>query len=321
MFRSDPTKSPADTADSELWGSSVTDAQDRFLLDWLQGHAIRYFLSEWNPSTGLIADSTMPGAPCSIAATGMGLGMYPVAVERGDISRTEAAERTLTVLRFLHRSVQDSAPDATGHRGFYYHFLDMSTGRRVWECELSTIDTALLVAGVLAAAAYFADETAPEHEIRRLADALYHRVDWRWALDGGATLTHGWRPETGFLPYRWQGYDEAMILYLLALGSPTHAISPESYQAWTSTFVWRRSTTGTCSTPGRCSSTSIRSCGSTCGACTTPSCGRTTATTSRTAAAPPSSSGNTPSATRWGLRGTATAAGASPPATAPARLR
>merc|ERR1711960_42833 len=148
----------------------------------------------------------------------MALGAYPVAVARGLLSRAEAAERTLRVLRFLCDSPQGEAPDATGHRGFYYHFLDLETGRRAWESELSTIDTALFLAGALTATSYFDGDDEDEREIRAVTDALYRRVDWQWPLDGGLTLTHGWRPESGFLPYRWQGYDEALILYVLALG-------------------------------------------------------------------------------------------------------
>ena len=116
----------------------------------------------------------------------------------------------------------------------------MKTGRRVWNCELSTVDTAILLAGMLAAGAYFGEDDESELEIRRLADALYRRADWRWARNGGATVTHGWRPEKGFLRYRWQGYDEALILYVLGLGSPTYPIPPESYAAWLSTYKWKK---------------------------------------------------------------------------------
>jgi hypothetical protein len=115
----------------------------------------------------------------------------------------------------------------------------MHTGRRVWKCELSTIDSTFLLAGMLSAAVYFDEQTEAEHEIRTLADALYRRADWPWALNGGACVTHGWRPETGFLPYRWQGYDEALLLYALGLGSPTHPLRDESYAAWGSTYEWK----------------------------------------------------------------------------------
>ena len=209
------------------------------MLDAIQREAFSYFAYETNPANGLVADRSSGHAPASIAATGLGLSAYPVAVERGYMSRVEAAERARTALRFFWGSKQGPAPDATGHHGFYYHFLDLRTGARAWECELSTVDTALLVAGMLTAAAYFDGDRPAEQEIRDLADRLYARVDWRWAQDGGATVTHGWTPELGFLPYRWQGYDEALLLYVLGLGSPTHPLPAESYLAWTATYEWR----------------------------------------------------------------------------------
>ncbi len=169
----------------------------------------------------------------------MALTAYPVGVARGFMTRRQARDRTLATLRFFHDSPQGPEPDATGYKGFYYHFLDMKRGRRVWKCELSTVDTALLIAGMLAASAYFQEDDEGEAEIRRLADALYRRVDWNWARNGGATVTHGWRPERGFLRYRWEGYDEALILYVLGLGSPTYRLPPESYAAWLSGYRWK----------------------------------------------------------------------------------
>ena len=185
-------------------------------LEKLQRQTFEYFLHETNPVNGLVVDKTKADWPASIAATGLGLACYPVAVERGFISRAAAVERTLTTLRFFWNSPQGIEPDATGYRGFYYHFLDMKTGRRVWQCELSTVDSAFLLAGALTAGIYFAAETPDENEIRQLADALYRRADWQWAQNGGATITHGWKPESGFLKYRWEGYDEALLLYVLA---------------------------------------------------------------------------------------------------------
>lgn len=135
---------------------------------------------------------------------------------------------------------QSESPAATGYRGFYYHFLDMETGRRALKSELSTVDSAFLLAGMLAAGVYFDRDDLVEREIRELADALYRRADWRWALDGGPTLTHGWVPKRGFLPYRWQGYDEALLLYFLALGAPAHSIPADSYVAWTRSYRWKR---------------------------------------------------------------------------------
>ena len=208
-------------------------------LDALQRHAFEYFLRETNLANGLVADKSQPGSPASIAAVGFALAAYPVGVERGWMTRTDALARTLAVLRFFWASPQGVTPDATGYKGFYYHFLDMSTGHRAGLCELSTIDSTFLIAGMLAAAAYFDHEDEDEQAVRTLADALYCRVDWAWACNGAATVTHGWRPEAGFLPYRWSGYDEATLLYVLGLGSPTHPLPAESYAAWTSTYEWK----------------------------------------------------------------------------------
>jgi hypothetical protein len=207
-------------------------------LETLQRETFDYFLKEVNPLNGLILDKTAQNWPASIAATGLALACYPVAVERGFMTRAAALERTLTTLRFFWTSPQGPEPDATGYRGFYYHFLDMQTGRRVWQCELSTVDSAFLLAGGLAAAAYFDREDEGEQEVRTLADALYRRADWVWAQNHGDTVTHGWKPESGFLPYRWEGYDEALLLYVLGLGSPTHPLPETSYVAWASSYRW-----------------------------------------------------------------------------------
>ncbi len=164
-----------------------TENAEPFQIDNLQRAAFGYFLDHADPATGLIADTSLPGAPSSIAATGFGLSCYPIGVERGWISRREASRRVLTVLRFLGESPQSRDQRASGYRGFYYHFLDMRTGERTWRSELSTVDTALLIAGCLTASAYFSGEDAVEGEIRSLAERLYARVDWRWALAG---VTH-----------------------------------------------------------------------------------------------------------------------------------
>jgi hypothetical protein len=215
-------------------------SQQEKLLSDIQTDAFKYFVHEVNPSNGLVADCTKDRWPSSIAAVGMALSAYPVGVEHGFIPREEAIERTLKKLRFFAGSEQSERPDATGYKGFYYHFLDMQTGRRAWECEVSTIDSTFLFAGMLAAAAYFDRDSEEENEIRTLADQLYRRADWRWAVDGGITITHGWRPETGFLPYRWQGYDESTLAYILGLGSPTFPLSVESYQAHVAGYEWRK---------------------------------------------------------------------------------
>jgi hypothetical protein len=156
------------------------------------------------------------------------------------LTREEAAARAQTTLRFFAESAQGPEPDATGHRGFFYHFLDLRTGRRAHGCELSTMDTAILLAGALTAAAYFDRDASDETRIRRFANSLYRAADWDWALDGGLAVRHGWTPEGGFLPYRWQGFSEAILLYALGLGSPSHPLPEGSYAAWTASYEWKR---------------------------------------------------------------------------------
>ena len=207
-------------------------------LDRLERAAFEYFPSNTNPSNGLVADTSRDGSPVSIAVVGLALSCYPVAVERGWIGRDEAAQYCLAALRFFSASDQSGAPSATGYKGFYFHFLDRHTGARVWRSELSMIDSALLIAGVLTAARYFTAATEQETELRDLADALYRRIDWPWAQDGGDTIRQGWKPECGFLHYGWEGYSEAIVLYALAMGSPTHPITGECYKSWTSTYQW-----------------------------------------------------------------------------------
>lgn len=223
------------------------DPADDALLDRLQRRAFDYFLQTYNPRNGLLADTTREGAPASIAVIGFALSAYPVAVERGWMERADAVQRTLVTLRFLMASDQSGSARATGYRGFYFHFLDMDSGTRVWHSEVSLIDTGFLMAGVLTAATYFdADGSAgtdsatsrDETELRRLADALYRRVDWCWAQREGGAVTHGWKPECGFLNYGWEGYSEALLLYVLGLGSPTHALTERSFAAWTMTYQW-----------------------------------------------------------------------------------
>ena len=209
-------------------------------LGLLQFTTVLYYLHETNPDNGLVRDKTDPNAPASIAAIGMALATIPVIVERGILFRDFAAKIARKRLRYLLECPQGPEPDASGYKGFFYHFLDIETGRRVWECELSTIDSAFLFAGALTAGAYFDRDTRDEVEIRSLADEIYHRADWNWARNGGPTLTHGWRPESGFIPHRYRGYDEGLLLYILGLGSPTHPLPAESYRAYCSSYRWKR---------------------------------------------------------------------------------
>ena len=150
-------------------------------LELLQRKSFSYFLHETNFANGLVKDKTASDWPASIAATGFALAAYPVGVERGFMSRTDAVERTLATLRFFWNSPQGRESDTTGYQGFYYHFLDMRTGRRAWQCELSTVDSAFLLAGMLTAGHYFDADTADENEIRTLAHRLYRRTNWQWA--------------------------------------------------------------------------------------------------------------------------------------------
>ena len=209
---------------------------DTALLDKWHRSAFDYFPENVNPVNGLVADTSRQGSPASIAVVGFALSSYPIGVERGWISRKDAAALTLAALRFFQASKQGKEEDATGHRGFYYHFLDMQRGQRVWRCELSTVDTALLMAGVMIASSYF--DRADEGEIRDLAGALYRRVDWAWAMGGKTTMRLGWKPRSGFLKHGWDGYNEAILLYALAAGSPDHAISESCFAGWTTTYQW-----------------------------------------------------------------------------------
>jgi hypothetical protein len=215
----------------------LSESDDDF-LDRLQRAAFGYFVKNVNRRNGLVADTSRPGSPASIAVVGFALSAYPIGVERGWMTRAEASARTLVTLRFFWNSQQSETIDATSYKGFYYHFLDMESGKRVWQSELSLIDTTLLLAGVLTAGVYFSADNAEEAEIRRCAEEIYRQIDWQWALGGAATARQGWKPESGFLHYGWEGYSEATILYVLGIASPTHPLPADSFKAWTATYQW-----------------------------------------------------------------------------------
>jgi hypothetical protein len=222
-------------------GASIAPASgDQRFLDEVEQRTFRFFWDSTNPKNGLVPDRWPSKSFSSIAAVGFGLAAYPVGVERGYVTREQARARTLTTLRFFWSAPQGTAPAGmTGYRGFFYHFLDMDKGQRFEPAvELSTIDTALLIAGVLAAGEYFDGASPDEQEIRRLADALYRRVEWDWFLRSSPLITMGWHPEKGYGDYRYTGFDEAMLLYVLALGSPTHPIGAEAWPAFTKTYAW-----------------------------------------------------------------------------------
>jgi hypothetical protein len=222
--------------------AAPSPAGQEAFLDTLEERTFRWFWETTNPANGLVPDRWPTPSFSSVAAVGFGLTAYTVGVERGWVTRDQAAERTLATLRFFWRAPQGpETSGVTGHRGFFYHFLDMRTGHRFEQVELSTIDTGLLMLGVLAAAEYFGRGDPREAEIRALADSLYRRVDWAWAASPRAPLiSMGWHPEPGrgFIPHDYRGYNEAMFLYVLALGSPTHPVEPSAWAAYTGTYRW-----------------------------------------------------------------------------------
>lgn len=208
-------------------------------LDTLQERTFDFFWDLTNPANGLTPDRWPTRSFSSIAAVGFALSSYPVGVERGYITRDEAADRALATLRFFWTAPQGpEANGRTGYKGFFYHFLDMETGLRFQTTELSTIDTTLLLGGVLLCREYFDGDTAAETEMRALADSIYFRVDWPWTRARPPAVSMGWRPESGFITADWIGYNEAMILYVLALGSPTHPVEPEAWSAWVAGYDW-----------------------------------------------------------------------------------
>jgi len=202
------------------------------LVDDISRRSFRYFWEQTDPRTGLALDRALndgeeqekPGQEriASIAATGFGLTAYCIAADHRWIGRETARQRVLTALRFL-------ADEAPNEHGWFYHYMDSSTGKRAWRSEISSIDTALLLAGVLTTRQYFRDD----FEINKLATLIYSRVDFRWMMDGSPLyFSHGWTPERGFLRYRWDTYSELLILYTLGIGSPTHPISPDTWDMW-----------------------------------------------------------------------------------------
>ncbi len=208
-------------------------------LDDLERRTFSFFWDLADPVTGLIPDRWPSPSFSSVAAVGFGLTGYLVGVERGYVTRVQARDRVLTTLRFLASAPQGpSSRGMSGYRGFFYHFLDLRSGERYGQVELSTVDTAWLIAGVLACQQYFSDDDPAEQEVRGLAEELYRRVEWTWAQPSPPFVTMGWTPEEGFHPLGWHGYNEAMMLYLLALASPTFPVGEEVWPAYTSSYDW-----------------------------------------------------------------------------------
>ena len=203
---------------------------DDELLDEIERTAFSFFWNEAGPATGQVRDRALASGSdkrpvASIAATGFGLGALCIADSRQYGKSSDIRDRVRNTLRFLWRSLPHQ-------HGFFYHFIHLNTGERMWKCEISSIDTSLLLCGILTARQHFADP-----EIQDLATKIYERVDWAWMLNGGPTLSMGWHPESGFLDSRWEHYCELMMIYLLAIGSPTHTVPPASWRAWKRTTV------------------------------------------------------------------------------------
>ena len=207
------------------------------LFDDLARRTFDWFWETTPSATGLTPDR-WPSRPfCSIAAVGFALTAYPIGVERGFVTRAQAAQRVLTTLTFFREAPQGAGKvGITGHRGFFYHFLDRDSGTRFKDCELSSVDTALLLAGMLFCASYFDADSPDEVRIRRLAGEIEARVDWPWMQPRAPAICHGWHPETGFIEYDWRGYNEAMLVYVLALGAPGGRVGSEAWSSWSETY-------------------------------------------------------------------------------------
>ena len=204
--------------------TSLSPDDDQFLNE-LETATFRFFWEQADPKTGMIKDRCNvrrkdDGTVASIAATGFGLTAICIAEKRGFVPTSAARDRVLTALRFLWKKLPH-------HRGFFYHWANINTGERVWDSEVSSVDTAILLCGVLTCREHFKNS-----EIRQLANAIFNRVDWTWLSEDTPLLPHGWTPEIGFLPSRWDYYSELMMMYLLGLGSPTYPLREETWSAW-----------------------------------------------------------------------------------------
>ncbi len=202
------------------------------VLDDIQHRTFNWFWETSNAENGLVNDRWPTQSFSSIAAVGFGLTAYGIGAEHGWVTREAAAQRVLTTLRFFENGVD-------GERGFYYHFVDMKTGKRFKEVELSTIDTTLFLAGALFCQSYFDRDNETERAIRETAERLYTRAEWTELQERPPLISMGWTPEHGLHDWDYTGYNEAMILYILAIGSPTHAVSPKAWNAYTASYKWQ----------------------------------------------------------------------------------
>ena len=218
---------------------AVAPVDQNAVLDEVERRTFQWFWDTADPATRLVPDRWPNVTFSSIAAVGFGLTAYGIGAERGYVSREDAADRVLKTLQFfLNAPTGPEAAGRTGYKGFYYHFLSMNSGARFKDVELSTIDTTLLLSGALFCQSYFDRDNATERAIRDGAEELYRRADWTFFLARPPLISMGWTPERGLHNYDWHGYNEAMILVILALGSPTHPVDPSAWTAYQSTFNW-----------------------------------------------------------------------------------
>jgi len=216
---------PANTQPAASGTGLLTDADDQ-LLDEIEKASFQFFWEQANPQTGLIKDRCNVRAndttvAASIAATGFGLTALCIGEKRGYVPLNDARNRALIMLRSLWKKLPT-------HRGFFYHFANVNTGERLWDSEVSSVDTAILLCGVLTARKHFEQHS----EVTELSYEIFNRVDWTWLSEDTSLLPHGWTPELGFLPYRWDYYSELMMIYLLGMGSFAHPLSVDTWNAW-----------------------------------------------------------------------------------------
>lgn len=225
----------------------LTPSEEAF-LDTLQYYSFLYFINEINHQNGLVKDRTQAESPASMAATGFAIPIWAIGAERGWISKEKAKSLTLNLLKFLWTAEQSDEDSATGYKGFFYHFVDMKTGKRFWDCELSSIDTGLLLAGIHFAIQYYHSNDDIEKEIRELGEKITQRVEWDFLTmpSGGKygnTISLSWEPETGLNTIGWVGFNESLIMYILAASLDYKKID-DAYNTWLANYEWREPYTG-----------------------------------------------------------------------------
>ncbi len=216
---------------------------DEIFLDTLQYKTFLYFINEANLENGMVKDRSTEKSPSSMAAVGFALPIWAIGAEHDWISRKQSSQYTLNLLKFLLNSEQSLDPFATGYKGFYYHFVDMKTGKRFWNSELSSVDSGLLYSGIIFARQYYAEDNETENQIRDIAAKLLKRVNWSFfvlpdSVEYGNQISLGWHEKEGFNKLGWWGYTEALFLYIVAAGMDMP--NPQkAYSGWLSSYQWR----------------------------------------------------------------------------------